>query len=71
MPAYSKDKEISKLVKHLIKSGWVFKQGKKHGLIYAPKGGRIAVPSTPSDRRAHLNFRRNLKRIMTMEVHYA
>ena len=71
MSAYSKDKEISKLVKHLIKSGWVFKQGKKHGLIYAPKGGRIAVPCTPSDRRSHLNFKRKLKRIMTMEVDYA
>jgi len=49
----------------------VFKQGKKHGLIYAPKGGRITVPCTPSDRRSHLNFKRNLKRIMTMEVDYA
>jgi len=71
MSVYSKNKEISKLVKHLIKSGWVFKHGKKHGLIYSPKGGRISVPCTPSDRRAHLNFKRNLKRIMTTEVDYA
>lgn len=71
MSAYSKDKEISKLVKQLIKAGWAFKQGKKHGLIYAPRGGRIAVPCTPSDRRAYLNFKRNLKRLMTMEVVYA
>jgi predicted RNA binding protein YcfA (HicA-like mRNA interferase family) len=70
MSAYSKDKEISKLVKQLIKSGWAFKQGKKHGLIYAPKGGRITVPCTPSDWRAHLNFKRNLKELMNIEVDY-
>ena len=68
---YSKDKEISKLIKELIKLGWVFKRRKKHGLIYSPCGGRATVPCTPSDYRAFYNFRRDIRKLSSAGEVYA
>ena len=60
---YSAGKEIDALVRHLVKSGWQFRHGGKHGRLFAPDGGPIlTVPKTPSDRRAFLNFRQDVRR---------
>jgi hypothetical protein len=37
--------------------------GKKHGKIIAPNGRKLAVPGTPSDWRANMNFQRDVRRL--------
>lgn len=60
---YSKDKEIAATVRHLLANGWRYNSGKKHGKLIAPNGRKLPVPGTPSDWRASLNFRRDIRRI--------
>jgi predicted RNA binding protein YcfA (HicA-like mRNA interferase family) len=60
---YSNDKTVSALVRTLVRSGWQYVDGKTHGKLVAPNGRRLAVPGTPSDWRASLNFRRAIRRI--------
>lgn len=59
---YSSNKEIEVFVRHLVKEGWSYRRGGKHGQLRAPVGWpAIPVPCTPSDRRAFLNFRRDVR----------
>lgn len=60
---YSKDKEIAATVRHLLAKGWRYIAGKKHGKLIAPNGKQLPVPGTPSDWRASLNFKRDIRRI--------
>jgi hypothetical protein len=62
---YSKCKEIDSLVSRLVRRGWSFQWGGKHGKVGHPThGGKIIVPKTPSDYRAYLNFRSDVKRLL-------
>jgi hypothetical protein len=63
MKRYSACKDINKLVNGLVSLGWSFRSGKKHGVISSPAGGRVTIPSTPSDRRAVYNLQRNIRHI--------
>lgn len=50
---FSSDKDINQFAKNLVKGGWRFKRGKKHGKLLAPDSREIVViPSTPSKKRA-------------------
>ena len=60
---YSNDKAIAAVVRHLLTNGWRYISGKKHGKLISPNGKKLAVPGTPSDWRACLNFRRDIRRI--------
>ena len=63
MERYSASKEINTLVRQLVRDGWLFQRGGRHGKLYAPnRGACLGVPSTPSDRRAFLNFRQDVRR---------
>ncbi|MDX1282962.1 hypothetical protein [Shewanella colwelliana] len=63
MKKYSKDKDINLLVHQLLKSGvWQIRRG-RHPVLTAPSGKRLTVPSTPSDRRAFLNFKLDVRRL--------
>jgi hypothetical protein len=64
---YSSDKTVSALVRALVRSGWPYVNGKTHGKLVAPNGRRLAVPGTPSDWRASLNFRRDIRRIAAIK----
>lgn len=64
---YSNDKTVSALVRTLVRSGWQYMNGKTHGKLVAPNGRRLAVPGTPSDWRANLNFRRDIRRIAAIK----
>ena len=47
----------------LIKSGWKYYRGAKHGRLNAPCGrSTLTVPTTPSDKRAFMNFRQDVRR---------
>jgi len=59
---YCADKDFNTFVRQLVRQGWSFQRGGKHGRLTAPTGRPIlAVPSTPSDYRALLNFRRDMR----------
>ena len=59
---YCKVPEIDALVAQLVRSGWQFCRGGRHGKLRAPQGSyALTVPISPSDRRAWLNFRRDVR----------
>ncbi len=62
MRKYSSNKDIQKLVNSLIKQKWQYQRGKKHGSLLSPKGIRITIPGSPSDRRAYRNFLKDTQR---------
>ncbi len=58
---FSKDKDINQLVLKLLRLGWTYAKG-RHYKIFPPNGhSMLVVPSTPSDRRAFKNFRRDVR----------
>jgi hypothetical protein len=71
MKKYSSDKKINEKVVRLTKQGWHCRRGKKHVVIVSPSGFRVAVPSTPSDRRAFYNFASDIKKLMRKGVSHA
>ena len=62
MRKYSSNKDIQKLVNSLIKQKCKYQRGKKHGSLLSPKGIRITIPGSPSDRRAYRNFLKDTQR---------
>lgn len=63
MKRYSASKEINTLVRQLVRTGWQFQWGGQHGKLYSPNRlACLSVPSTPSDRRAYLNFRQDVRK---------
>lgn len=64
MKRYSASKEINAFVRKLVRDGWQFSHGGQHGKLYAPNQAKyLSVPSTPSDWRAFINFRQDVRRI--------
>lgn len=67
---YCRSQEIDTLVTDLVRQGWQFSRGRKHGRLRAPEGrGALTVPGTPSDRRAWMNFRRDVRRMEHLPAH--
>jgi hypothetical protein len=63
MKKYSNDKNINVLVHQLLKSGaWEIRRG-RHPVLTAASGKKLTVPSTPSDRRAFINFKLDVRRL--------
>ncbi|TCP38799.1 hypothetical protein [Rhodovulum marinum] len=60
--AYSTDKDIDRLVKSELGNGARLASGKRHGKLILANGRRIISPRTPSDRRAWLNLRSDIRR---------
>jgi hypothetical protein len=59
---YSNSKEINQLISNLVKGGWEYSRGKRHGKLKEPLSKHIlTVPISPSDYRAFLNFRRDVR----------
>jgi len=61
MTKYCTNKEIHKLVKEKVSKGWYFKKGKKHGVLIAPIGKKLIIPTSPSDYRAYYNLRSTIR----------
>ena len=69
MKRFSKNKDINSFIRQLIKSEqWYCLQDKKHCSLFSPTGKRITVPSTPSDYRAYINFKKDIERVTLREA---
>ena len=62
MGKYSKDKDVDTLVRSLLDEGWQPVKRKRHWQVVSPTGTKLTVPVTPSDGRAFMNFRGDVKR---------
>ena len=60
---YCSNTEIDALIRQLVRQGWRFHRGGKHGRLTHP-GGRptVTVAKSPSDFRSLENFRRDLRK---------
>ncbi|WP_346796317.1 hypothetical protein R5M92_12700 [Halomonas sp. Bachu 37] len=59
---FSKNKDINQLVRELLLLGWTYAKG-RHYKLFPPNGcGMVIVPTTPGDRRAFQNFRRDVRK---------
>lgn len=59
---YSKSKEFDQLVRQLVREGWRYWRGKRHGRLVPPKGYPVlTVAGSPSDWRALENFRHQVR----------
>ncbi len=65
MKKLSANKDIDKFVRKLLRSGWSLVRTKRHPVIKAPCGKRIAVPSSPGVARAYDEFTHALQRLQT------
>lgn len=60
---YCSNKEINYLIRELLREGWSFRRGSKHGRLTSPGGWpTLTVAKTPSDCRSLQNFRRDLRK---------
>ena len=60
----SSDKDVDLFAKRLVREGWTFKRGRKHGKLLAPEGdGMVVIPSTPGKKRALVELESVVKRI--------
>ena len=63
---YCKCKEINTLIKKLVREGWKYYRGSKHGKLLDPTSRRrLTVPISPSDCRAYMNFKHDVQRVIT------
>ena len=62
---YSHDKDIDRYVLQLLRRGWSFRRGRKHGKLNAPGSARfVTVPGTPGDVRTLDNMKRDVRRLV-------
>ena len=61
---YSSQKDINKVIRALVREGWSFRRGSKHGPLRTPSGSdTVTVSVTPSGRNAFKIFYGNVKRV--------
>lgn len=64
MVKYSSNKDIHQLISSLVKIGWHFNRRAKHSELWSPnRDQRIFISVSPSDRRAYMKLKSNLKKI--------
>lgn len=63
MMKYSSNKELAEFVRCLVRSGWSYHRGGRHGKLTSPTGRHLTVPCSPSDRRALQNFKRDIRHL--------
>lgn len=70
MARYSTNKHINQLVIDLVKQGWFFEKRKKHNSLCTPdRSKRIFFSCTPSDSRAYLNLRQDIRKTGFNTIH--
>jgi len=65
MKRYTTNKDWNVVIKRLIRNGWIYQRGGKHGRLVPPNGARtVTVSNSPSDRRSLKNFLCLVKQIV-------
>jgi predicted RNA binding protein YcfA (HicA-like mRNA interferase family) len=63
MRRYCRNKDMQKIIETLIRDGWCYRKGGKHGRLTHPSGRpTLTVPQTPSGSRSLQNFLGDLRR---------
>lgn len=66
---FSSDKDVNRLVCQLVREGWLYRRGRKHGKLISPEAtGSLTIPGSPSDHRTIHNMRRDVRRIQATAV---
>jgi predicted RNA binding protein YcfA (HicA-like mRNA interferase family) len=60
---YSTSKDFDVLIRQLVRSGWSYSRGRKHGKLHSPLGRLITVACSPSDHRAVKNLRQLVRSV--------
>lgn len=61
---YVKNKDASKIIQSLVNDGWMFSvSGTGHGRVTHPSGRYVTFATSPSDRNAHRQFERDVRRL--------
>ncbi len=59
---YCSSKDIDSTIRKLVREGWAFSRGKRHGRLTPPNGGwTLTVATSPSDWRAFIKFQRDVR----------
>jgi len=62
---YTTDKDVNKVIQHLVKNDWEFRYGSKHGKLLCPDGvQKLTVAMTPSDHRYSTICRQSVRRCL-------
>jgi len=66
---YSTRKDLNVAVNGLVREGWVFYRGGKHGRLRHPSGSpTLTVSRSPSDRRSLDNFLHDVRRASRIQL---
>ena len=64
---YCSNKDMNRIIKQLVNLGWGFRSGRKHRQLIHPNGRpKLTVSKSPSDTRALLNFRSDVRRVSAL-----
>lgn len=67
MTRFSCNKDVNRLVCELVRAGWQYQRGRKHGKLFSPEAiGFLTIPCSPSDHRTIHNMHRDVRRIQSM-----
>lgn len=62
---FSRDKDVNRLVSQLIREGWRYRRGGKHGKLSSPDAtGFLTISASPSDHRTLHNMRRDVRKLL-------
>lgn len=62
MSRYSHCKNIDRIVRGLVREGWVYSMN-THPRVTAPSGHFVSFSMTPGDHNAHRQFERDVRRL--------
>lgn len=69
---YYTDKDMDHFIRKLLREGWSYERGRKHGRLVAPDGKSfVTIAGSPSDYRSFENFRRDVRKIVKNSSLYA
>lgn len=64
---YSSKKDLNQLIRQLVRQGWHYQTGRKHGRLTHPDGWpTMTVAKSPSDSRSVENFRHDLRKAVSL-----
>lgn len=61
---YCSNKDVNQLIRQLIRQGWAFQSGRKHGRLISPDSRKtLTVSKSPSDSRCLHNIQCDIRKL--------